>query len=100
MRRFMMMVDQSAAASLPKQKLEINPAHPIVKRLAQIRADDEPLAKLVALQLFDNALIGAGMLDDARPMLGRLNELLERSLKAAAAAPAAAGAAAEAEPVK
>ncbi|KAJ1635679.1 heat shock protein HSP90 [Pavlovales sp. CCMP2436] len=96
MRRFMMMVDQGAqAATMPKQRLEINPAHPIIVKLAAMRATDEPLASLVAQQLFDNALIGAGMLDDARPMLGRLNDLLERSL-AAGAAPAAEPAAATA----
>ena len=90
MRRFMMMVDQSRTGSLPLQKLEINPAHPIIKKLAAMRTADEPLATLVTQQLFDNALIGAGMLDDARPMLGRLNELLDRSLGAGAAQPGGA----------
>lgn len=88
MRRFMMMIDQSRSGALPPQKLEINPNHPIIKKLNAMRTVDEPLASLVAQQLFDNALIGAGMLDDARPMLGRLNELLDRSLGASGAAQA------------
>ena len=35
------------------------------------------LAKLVAEQLLDNALISAGLLDDATAMVARLNKLLE-----------------------
>lgn len=80
MRRFMRMVDQSGTAEQPKQALEINPSHPIVKKLNAARTEDEALAKLVAEQLFDNALIDSGMLEDARPMLKRLNELITKSL--------------------
>ena len=35
------------------------------------------VAKLVAEQVFDNALIAAGLLEDSRFMLPRLNSLLE-----------------------
>ena len=34
-------------------------------------------AKLVAEQILDNALISAGLLDDATPMVARLYKLLE-----------------------
>jgi molecular chaperone HtpG len=34
-------------------------------------------AQLVAEQLLDNALIGAGLLDDPSAMVARLNKLLE-----------------------
>jgi len=34
------------------------------------------LAKVLALQIFDNCLIAAGLLDDGRSMLGRLNDIL------------------------
>jgi HSP90 family molecular chaperone len=88
MRRFMMVVDQSREGqALPLQKLEINPRHPIIKQLNVARSQDEPLATLVAQQLFDNALIGAGMLDDSRPMLGRLNKLLASALASSEAKP-------------
>ncbi len=35
------------------------------------------IAKLVAEQVFDNALIAAGLLEDSRFMLPRLNDILE-----------------------
>lgn len=49
--------------------------------LAQSHPDehDASLAKLIAEQLFDNALIAAGLLEDTREMLPRLNEILANS---------------------
>lgn len=38
---------------------------------------------LVFLQLFDNAMMSAGLLHDPRTMLGRLNSLLEAALDSA-----------------
>ena len=37
----------------------------------------------IYLQVFDNALISAGLMDDPRSMVGRLNQLLEKSLELA-----------------
>ena len=45
-----------------------------------MRQNDEGLAAKVAEQVFDNARVAAGLLDDPRAMLTRLNELLERVL--------------------
>lgn len=61
-----------------KVDLEINPRHPLIKNLATLRGKDADLAQLVAAQLLDNALIGAGMLDNPRDMTQRLYTLLER----------------------
>jgi len=36
----------------------------------------------VAEQVFDNAMVAAGLLDDSRVMLPRLNKLIERLVKA------------------
>jgi HSP90 family molecular chaperone len=60
--------------------LEINPASPVIKKLNETRATDADFAKAAAEQVFDNALIAAGLLDDSRPMLARLNILLDRAL--------------------
>jgi len=80
------MVDTNGGAvgtqSLPKQTLEINAKHPIMLELFKIKEADEGIAKIVAEQVFDNALVAAGILDDSRVMLPRLNGLLERVLKA------------------
>ena len=69
--------DESKAVTLA---LEINPRHPIVTRLAKERQADPALAAKVAEQVLDNALVAAGLLEDPRTMLKRLNELLERVL--------------------
>ena len=66
---------------LPPQTLEINPKHPIMITLAQSRSDekDVALAKLVVEQLFDNALVAAGLIEDCREMLPRLNQILSNT---------------------
>jgi len=85
LRRMMKMVDQSSSgqsSEIPPQVLEINPEHPIIRTLAKIAADksDNPMAKIVVEQVMDNALIAAGLIDDPRGMLPRLNQILEHSL--------------------
>ena len=64
-----------------KQKLEINPNHVILKGMYNKRNSDPALSKLVAQQVFDNALVSAGILDDPRSMIPRVNDLLEKLLK-------------------
>jgi hypothetical protein len=54
----------------------------VIVRLNQMRSTDEPLAAKVAEQVYDNARVAAGLLDDPRVMLKRLNELLEQVLTA------------------
>jgi len=58
--------------------LELNPAHPVVVRLQELRGQDAPLAELVAQQLLDQARLAAGRLEDPRTMLARMNTLLSR----------------------
>ncbi len=88
LRRMMKMVDQSnsgQSTDIPPQVLEINPDHPIMKTLARVALEaadkgDSPMAKIVVEQVMDNALIAAGLIDDPRGMLPRLNQILEHSL--------------------
>ncbi len=86
MRRVLKMVSErrgGADESLDsKPDLEINPDNPIMARLENIRKSDAALAGQVAEQVFDNALVAAGLLEDPRVMLSRLNGLLERLLNA------------------
>ncbi len=63
-----------------KQDFEINAAHPIISRLDQMRQKDAALASQVAEQILDNARVAAGVLEDPRTMLKRLNQLLEKVL--------------------
>jgi molecular chaperone HtpG len=57
--------------------LEINPRSAVMKRLFETHTTAPDKAKLVAEQILDNALISAGLLDDATPMVARLYKLLE-----------------------
>jgi HSP90 family molecular chaperone len=49
-------------------------------RLNKLRFNDSGLAQQITEQLYDNALLSAGLLDDPRTMLKRLNQLLERAM--------------------
>jgi TNF receptor-associated protein 1 len=83
-RRMMRMVDQAnngASAPLPPQILHINPKHPIILGLATAKDSDPNLANMIAEQLFDNALVAAGLMDDIRSMVPRLNDLIAKALK-------------------
>jgi TNF receptor-associated protein 1 len=81
MRRIMKAMKQDAEVSAPvKHDLEINPAHPIMARLEAMRQKDASLAASVAEQVLDNARVAAGLLEDPRTMLNRLNQLLEQVL--------------------
>lgn len=63
-----------------KQKLQINPHHPMMERLHSIKDKQPEVAQLVADQIFDNAMIAADMLDNPRTMLPRLNNLLTQCM--------------------
>ena len=70
-------LNREGADSPVRVNLEINPRHAVIKRLAELQSNNVERAKLVAEQLLDNALISAGLLDDATTMVARLNKLLE-----------------------
>ena len=81
MRRILKAMKKDDEAETPvKHDLEINPAHPIMARLDATRAKDNALAASVAEQILDNARVAAGLLEDPRAMLSRLNQLLEKVL--------------------
>lgn len=81
MRRMMQSMNPESAPAV-KVNLQVNPRHQLVKDIASLREKNEPLAKLVAEQVFDNAMIAAGLLEDARPMVGRIQRILESVAKA------------------
>lgn len=68
-------------AQLLQPTLEINTGHPLIKKLQQLKDTDQELAKLLLDQIYENAMIAAGLNDDPRPMVGRLNELLVKALE-------------------
>ena len=81
MRQMMKAVDENFKDEA-KVELEINPRHSLVRKLAQAVDSNPELASLVARQLLDNALIAAGLLDDARDTVSRMNTLMEKAMGA------------------
>jgi len=83
MRRIMKMMSKEGTGAPgmdAKPDFEINPDHEVIVSLSGVRERDAALAGEVSAQLFDNALIAAGLLEDPRAMLGRINSLLQRLL--------------------
>jgi TNF receptor-associated protein 1 len=79
MRQMMKAMDENFKDEI-KVELEINPRHPLVKKLAEAKDSNPELARMVALQLLDNALIAAGLLEDARDTVIRMNALMEKAM--------------------
>ncbi len=59
-------------------RLEINGDHALIKNLASMREKDGEFAAVIVEQLFDNALLAAGYMENPGSMVGRINKLLER----------------------
>ncbi|MBK9989422.1 MAG: molecular chaperone HtpG [Verrucomicrobia bacterium] len=77
MRRMMKAMNKDGAESPLRINLEINPRHAVIKHLAAAQTASPEKAALVAEQILDNALISAGLLDDATKMVARIYKLLE-----------------------
>jgi molecular chaperone HtpG len=79
MRQMMKAMDENFKDEV-KVELEINPRHPLIQKLAEAKDGNPELAALVARQLLDNALIAAGLLEDARDTVSRMNTLMEKAM--------------------
>jgi len=64
-----------------QHQFEMNPSHPLIKKLNSLRTSNPQLAILVAEQLFANSMVSAGLVEDPRTMLKTMNELLETALE-------------------
>ena len=78
MRKIMKSIHKEIGQSENEINLEINPNHNLIKNLNTLKDSDKDLAKLVIEQLYDNALVAAGFIEDPRSMVNRVYELLER----------------------
>jgi len=84
MERVMQAAQLEKGETLPdvgNKNLEINTAHPLIKQLSILRGTDEDFAKSVVHQIFDNALIQAGLMVEPRKMVERSYKILERATK-------------------
>ena len=61
------------------KNLEINTKHPLIKNLSELKEKDELFAKDIVEQIYDNALIQAGLMVEPRTMVDRTYMILERA---------------------
>lgn len=84
MRKIYRMTGQ-AAGPPPKYNMQINPQHPLIRKmytLSQSSGDEDvETAGLLAEQVFDNAVISAGLLEDPRSLVARLNAIMTRMVE-------------------
>ncbi len=71
-----------------KKNLEINTRHPLIRGLADLKKDDESFARQIVEQIYDNAMIQAGLAVDPRAMVQRNYAILEKAVSHRSAAPA------------
>merc|ERR1719395_13831 len=57
--------------------LEVNPKHHLITTLAMVRETNLAVARVSAQQIYDTAMIAAGMIEEPKVLLPRLNKLLE-----------------------
>jgi len=60
------------------KNLEVNTTHPLIKGLAGLKEKDAEVASSVVEQIFDNAMIQAGLMVEPRNMVARSYRILER----------------------
>jgi len=75
-RRVMRAMNPNSELPPVKVRLEINPAHAVIKHLAALRSQSPEKAALIASQLLDTALMAAGLLENPAPMIRRMYQLL------------------------
>lgn len=63
----------------PKRVLEINPRHPILRRLSALPAD-HPLAPVVIEQVYEDALLIEGLHPDPAAMVARIQQIMQAAL--------------------
>ncbi len=80
MERIMRATNQDHPVSA--KNMEINLGHKLISGVADMRIKDEEFAKSMIEQIYDNAMIQAGLLIEPRSMVSRTYEIMERALKA------------------
>lgn len=71
--------DENSYALL-QPTFEINPKHPIIKKLHKLTESDPALAEMLTQQLFYNSMVAAGLVSDPRSLLTGMNDLLTKVL--------------------
>ena len=80
MRQMMKQMNPDGELDEPKVTLEINAKHALIKKLAEARESKPEFAELIAAQIYDNAMIAAGLLEDGKDMVARMYQIMEGAL--------------------
>lgn len=81
MERIMRASSQDGPQDFGAKNLEINTAHQLIKDLADLRVKDEAFARTIVEQIYDNAMIQAGLLVEPREMVERNYRILQKAVK-------------------
>jgi len=81
MERIMRAQNPDGPKDFGAKNLEINTGHPLIKGLVELRVKDETLARLIAEQIYDNAMIQAGLIVDPRAMVERNYQILAKAVQ-------------------
>ncbi len=73
-------MEKGLDAGASKKNLEINLGSPLIKQLAGLVKSDEPFAADVAAQIYDNAMIQAGLVVDPMVMVERNYKILGKAV--------------------
>lgn len=76
MKQLMAGKEETGMGNVP-MTLELSAKHHIITTLHTIKDSNEPVARIAVEQLYDNACIAAGTLDEPRVLLSRLGKVLE-----------------------
>ncbi|XP_014233658.1 heat shock protein 75 kDa, mitochondrial [Trichogramma pretiosum] len=67
--------------SLLHPRLEINPNHPLIKKIGQLRSTDPKIAEMLTEQLFMSSMVAADLVEDSKGLLLNMNQLLTAILE-------------------
>jgi molecular chaperone HtpG len=73
-------MEKGMAGEISKKNLEINTANPLICKLADLVDSDESFAAEVAQQIYDNAMIQAGLTVDPLEMVERNYRILHKAV--------------------
>lgn len=73
-------MEKGLSPEASKKNLEINLASPLIKQLADLVKNDESFAAEVAAQIYDNAMIQAGLVVDPMVMVERNYKILAKAV--------------------
>jgi molecular chaperone HtpG len=81
MKRILKSIRKDELSGSADYNLEINPANNVICQLYKAWDANKPIAPEIAQQIYDNACITAGIIDDFSPLVKRINNLMEQTLK-------------------